>query len=337
MDTHRLRKIVQQFAGKKIMVLGDFVADEYILGKTSRISREAPVLILQYLSRQIVLGGAGNAANNLAALGATVVPVGVVGDDEIGREVTRHLKQREIDTALLCVQGGRVTTTKTRIMAGGQHQHTSQQQVVRIDRGEFDRVSEQSEAVFLRALEEEAPRVDGLVISDYQYGVLSPRVIEKVNQIAKRDSSIITVDSRYRMLSFRGVTAVTPNEPEVEEALGIRLDDEEAAVRAAGKQILDRVQSRAVLITRGSKGMALIERNGKAEFIPIHGTDEIADVTGAGDTVIVIFTLALASGATLLEAAQLANVGGGVVVMKRGTATVSREELEAALPKPQGV
>ena len=135
-------------------------------------------------------------------------------------------------------------------------------------------------------------------------------------------------------MSFQGVTAVTPNEPEVEEALGIRLEDDEEAVRVAGERILDRVQSRAVLITRGSKGMALIEPGGKAEFIPIHGTDEIADVTGAGDTVMVIFTLALASGATLLEATQLANVGGGIVVMKRGTATVSCEELESALRKP---
>jgi rfaE bifunctional protein kinase chain/domain len=334
MDTRRLRKIVQQFADKKIMVLGDFVADEYILGKTSRISREAPVLILQYLSRQVVLGGAGNATNNLAALGAAVVPMGVIGDDETGREVIRQLKRIGIDTAFLRVQRDHVTTTKTRIMAGGRHQHTSQQQVVRIDRGETNRISERSETAFLKALDEETPRMDALVISDYQYGVLSPRVIEKVNQIAKRDSFPVVVDSRYRMLSFRGVTAVTPNEPEVEEALGTRLEDDEDSVRVAGERILDRVQSRAVLITRGSRGMALIEPGGKAEFIPIHGTDEIADVTGAGDTVIVIFTLALACGATLLEAAQLANVGGGLVVMKRGTATVSREELESALRKP---
>jgi rfaE bifunctional protein kinase chain/domain len=334
MDARRLRKIVQQFANKKIMVLGDFVADEYILGKTSRISREAPVLILEYLSRHVVLGGAGNATNNLAALGAAVVPMGVIGDDETGREVTRQLKRLGIDTALLRVQRDHVTTTKTRIMAGGRHQHTSQQQVVRIDRGETNRVSERSEAAFLRALDEEAPRMNALVISDYQYGVLSPRVIEKVNQIVKRNSCLVVVDSRFRILSFQGVTAVTPNEPEVEEALGIRLEDDEEAVRVAGERILDRVQCRAVLITRGSKGMALIEPGGKAEFIPIHGTDEIADVTGAGDTVMVIFTLALASGATLLEATQLANVGGGIVVMKRGTATVSCEELESALRKP---
>ncbi|MEK6684027.1 MAG: PfkB family carbohydrate kinase [Nitrospirota bacterium] len=334
MDTQRLRKITQQFNGKTVMVLGDFVADEYILGKTSRISREAPVLILQYASRQIVLGGAGNATANLAALGATVIPAGVIGDDETGREVTRHLKQLGVDTSLLLVQRGRVTTTKTRIMAGGRHQHTSQQQVVRIDRGEFDSSWAESEEKFLSALDEKLNHVDALVVSDYQYGVLSPRMIGKVNQIAKRGQRIITVDSRYRMLSFHGVTAVTPNEPEVEESLGIRLDDSEEAVRAAGEKILERVESKAVLITRGSKGMALIESGGKAEFLPVFGTDEIADVTGAGDTVIAIFTLALAGGATLPEAAQLANIGGGIVVMKRGTATVSCKELESALRKP---
>ncbi|MBI3812209.1 MAG: bifunctional hydroxymethylpyrimidine kinase/phosphomethylpyrimidine kinase [Nitrospirae bacterium] len=333
MDAHRLRKIAKQFRGKTVMVLGDFVADEYILGKTSRISREAPVLILQYDSRQIVLGGAGNATNNLAALGATVIPIGMIGDDETGRDVTRHLKQLGINTSLLLVQRGRVTTTKTRIMAGGQHQHTSQQQVVRIDRGEFDSLPKGIEDIFLKSLDEKIDQVDALVVSDYQYGVLSPRVIEKVNQIAKRGRRIITVDSRYRMLSFHGVTAVTPNEPEVEEALGLRLDDREETVRSAGEQILKRVKSRAVLITRGSKGMALIESGRKAVFIPVFGTDEIADVTGAGDTVIVIFTLALACGATLKEAVHLANIGGGIVVMKRGTATVHPEELEAALGK----
>ena len=334
MDAHRLKKIARQFRGKKVMVLGDFVADEYILGKTARISREAPVLILQYASRQIVLGGAGNATANLAALGATAIPLGVIGDDETGRDVTRHLKQLGIDTSLLLVQRGRVTTTKTRIMAGGQHQHTSQQQVVRIDRGEFDSLPEEIEDLFLKALDEKIDQVDAMVVSDYQYGVLSPRMIEKVNRIAARGRRIITVDSRYRMLSFRGVTAVTPNEPEVEESLGIRLDDSEEAVRAAGEKILERVKSKAVLITRGSKGMALIESGRKAEFIPVFGTDEIADVTGAGDTVIVIFTLALAGGATLPEAAHLANIGGGIVVMKRGTATVNPDELESALRKP---
>jgi len=331
MDAQRLKSIARQFAGKKVMVLGDFVADEYILGKTARISREAPVLILQFTSRHIVLGGAGNATNNLAALGAAVFPVGIIGDDETGRDVTGHLKSLGMDVSRLLVPRGRATTTKTRIMAGGQHQHTSQQQVVRIDRGEFEVNSKETDDHFITALDETMDHVDALVVSDYHYGVLSPRLIEKVNAMAAGGRRVITVDSRYRMLAFQGVTAVTPNEPEVEEALGIRLDDSEGAVREAGERVRERVRSRAVLITRGSKGMALIESGEKAEFIPVFGTDEIADVTGAGDTVIAIFTLALASGATLAEAAHLANIGAGIVVMKRGTATVGPDELEAAL------
>jgi D-glycero-beta-D-manno-heptose-7-phosphate kinase len=333
MSSQRLKEIVRQFRNKRIMVLGDFVADDYILGRTSRISREAPVLILEYASRQIVLGGAGNATNNLAALGATVLPVGIVGDDDSGREIIRHLNESGIDTALLFVDPGRATSTKTRIMAGGRHQHTAQQQVVRIDRVPSGPISEEHQRKFLKALDERINQVDALIVSDYDYGVLSPRVIEKVNQIAKRGERIITVDSRFRILSFHGVTAVTPNEPEVEEALGIHFEDEEEAVREAAERIRERVNSKAVLITRGSKGIALLEAGHKAEFIPVFGTDEIADVTGAGDTVIAVFTLALTGGASFSEAGHLANIGGGIVVMKSGTATVVLEEMEAALQK----
>jgi len=334
MNPKRLQDIVRQFERKKIMVLGDFVADEYVLGKASRISREAPVLILEYGSRQVVLGGAGNAANNLAALGAEVLPIGIVGDDETGREVVRHLKGSGIDTSTLYAVPGRATTTKTRIMAGGRHQHTAQQQVVRVDRCDSGPMGEEEERKILKALDDNVDRTDAVIISDYDYGVLSPRVIEKVNQIAKREGRIISVDSRFRILSFHGVTAVTPNEPEVEEALGIHFGDEEEAVREAGERILERVGSQAVLITRGSKGIALIESGRKAEFIPIFGTDDIADVTGAGDTVIAIFTLALAGRASCSEAAHLANIGGGLVVMKWGTATVGSDELISALQKP---
>lgn len=313
------------------MVLGDFVADEYLFGLTSRISREAPVLILRHVSKEIGLGGAGNAVNNLAALGARVIPVGVVGEDEMGGELLRLLKRRGVDTRLLFVERGRDTTTKTRILAGGPH--TARQQVIRIDRGKYDHRSPKIEERILQALDEQGDKVQALLVSDYQYGVLSPRVIEKVNAIAKEGRLIVTVDSRYRMLKFKNVTALTPNEPEVEEALGVRLDEREETLRAAGLRILQEVGSQAVLITRGSKGMALIMPDGPSHFIPVFGSDEISDVTGAGDTVIAVFTLALTAGASLLEAAQWANVGGGIVVMKRGAATASREELGQALGK----
>ena len=328
MDFGRLNKIVGQYAGKKVMVLGDFVADEYILGQPSRISREAPVLILKLTGRKTVLGGAGNAAKNLSTMGATVIPVGVVGDDDAGREIVRQLQKLGIDTTTLFIEKGHATTTKTRIMAGGLH--TSQQQLVRLDHSEDASFPDSVGTAVMKAVNNKIAGVDGLIVSDYQCGTLSPRMIEEINKI-RGSGLIVCVDSRYRMMAFKGVTAVTPNEPEVEEALGVRMDDREDTVRQAGERILKQVQCKAVLVTRGQKGMALIESNGKAEFIPIVGTDEVTDVTGAGDTVIVNFTLALASGASFLEAAQLSNVAGGIVVMKQGTASVAREELLQSL------
>ncbi|HEY4485640.1 MAG TPA: PfkB family carbohydrate kinase [Nitrospiria bacterium] len=333
MDARALKKIAGQFGGRKIVALGDYVADEFILGKASRISREAPVLILQYASRKVVLGGGGNAAHNLAALGARVAPVGMVGDDETGRDVVELLRQAGMDVSRMLVRRGYATPTKTRIMAGGDGQHSFQQQLIRVDRGEPGALPGEHEEAILRGLDEQLRDAAALVVSDYQYGALTPRVIEAINKWAARGDRIITVDSRFRMLSFRGVTAVTPNEPEVEEALGVRLDDREDRVRESAERILREVGCRAVLVTRGSRGMALLEEGKKAEFLPVVGSDEISDVTGAGDTVIAIFTLALACGAGFLEAAQLANIGGGIVVMKRGTATVSPGELTVALDR----
>jgi rfaE bifunctional protein kinase chain/domain len=331
MDNRALRKIIGRFSGRRIMVLGDFVMDEYLFGTTSRISREAPVLILKYASRERVPGGAGNAARNLAALGAKVLPVGVVGDDEMGRELLRMLKRQNMDTTLLLLDRGRITSTKTRILAGGPH--TSKQQVVRLDREEPSPIPPEHETMILQVLEEELEGVDALLISDYNGGTLTPRVVDRINRLSQAGRKVVTVDSRYQMLKYRGVTAVTPNEPEVEEALGVKLNDNEQVLRSCGQKILDQVKPEAVLVTRGSKGMALFERNGKSHFLPIYGSDEIADVTGAGDTVISSFTLALTAGATMIQAAQLANVGGGIVVMKRGTATINPEELEAALSR----
>jgi rfaE bifunctional protein kinase chain/domain len=331
-NTRALKRLLPQFAGKTVGVVGDLVADEYLLGQTARISREAPVLILRYVSRELVAGGAGNAAANLAALGARVVPIGVVGDDPTGRDLESFLRGLGCDTGRIVVERDRLTTTKTRILAGGHH--TTRQQVIRIDRGEYDAVAPATEARILQALEELLPRCDALVVSDYQYGVISPAVIDWIN--TKATGRLVTVDSRYRLLQFRGVAAVTPNEEEVEAALDLRLNDDDAKVIDCARRILEQVGCRGVLVTRGSRGMALAESDGTTRLIPIFGGDEIADVTGAGDTVIAVFTLALAAGASMLEAAQLANVGGGLVVMKRGTATVTPDELAGALARIDG-
>ena len=324
----RLHSAIERFRGRTIVVVGDLIADEYLFGKPSRISREAPVLILRFSEREVVLGGAANAAHNSHALGARVLPIGVVGRDPAGDEVIGLFRSNGIPTEGIVTEPGRVTPVKTRIMAGGYQ--ATRQQVVRLDRepaGEPQPITEDGLLARLTAL---GAHADAIMVSDYGYGTITPRVFERVKTVARKAGAIITVDSRYDLPRFVGVTAATPNEAELGHLTGMPVDDERA-VEKAGRQMLERLDSRMLLVTRGSRGMALLERDGATSFIPIHGTDEIADVSGAGDTVISVFTLALACGATGFEAASLANVAGGVVVMKRGTATVSAVELRHAL------
>jgi rfaE bifunctional protein kinase chain/domain len=319
---------IDKLGGRTVVVIGDLITDEYLFGKPVRISREAPVLILTFSEREVLLGGAANAANNVHALGARVVPIGVIGRDNAGEELLALFHAAGIPTDGIVTEIGRTTPVKTRIMAGGYQ--ATRQQVVRLDRepaGEPQPVTEDALLARLVAL---AGRIDAIVISDYGYGTVTPRIFEQVKTIARRANAIVSVDSRYQLPRFTGATAATPNEAELEQLTGVATDDERT-VEKAGRQLLERLDARMLLVTRGSRGMALFERDGGTSFIPIHGTDEIADVTGAGDTVISTFSLALACGATPLAAASLANVAGGVVVMKRGTATVSPSELRQAL------
>jgi D-glycero-beta-D-manno-heptose-7-phosphate kinase len=324
----RLRALVDGFAGKTLVVVGDLISDEYLYGKPARISREAPVLILRFTEREVSLGGAANAAHNVHALGARVIPVGVVGKDAAGDELLALFHGAGIPTDGIVTETARVTPVKTRIMAGGYQ--ATRQQVVRLDREPAPEPQPITEDALLARLTSLAARADAIVVSDYGYGTVTPRVFERIRSIARRTGAVITVDSRYSLLRFTGVTAATPNEAELEHLAGGSADDERE-VEKAGRQVLERLDARFLLVTRGSRGMALLERDGATTFIPVHGTDEIADVTGAGDTVISVFTLALASGALALDAATLANVAGGIVVMKRGTATVSPAELRQSI------
>ncbi len=328
MTVARLRGLIDQFARRTVLVVGDLIVDEYLFGRPARISREAPVLILRFTEREVSLGGAANAVNNVHALGARVIPVGVVGRDAAGDELLALLQAAGIPTDGIVIEPGRQTPVKTRIMAGGYQ--ATRQQVVRVDReptGEPQPVTEDALVARLTAL---AAGADAVIISDYGYGAVTPRVLEHVRAIARRAGTVVTVDSRYDLPRFTGLTAATPNEAELEALAGVPADDERS-VEKAGRQLLERLDARILLVTRGSRGMALLEREGASTFIPIHGSDEIADVTGAGDTVISAFSVALAAGATPVEAATLANVAGGIVVMKRGTATVAAAELAQAL------
>jgi len=323
-----MRKTIDGFTGRRVVVIGDLILDEYLFGKPARISREAPVLILRFSDRQVFLGGAANAAHNVHALGAGVTPIGAVGRDGAGEELLALFRAAGIPTDGVVSERGRTTPMKTRIMAGGYQ--ATRQQVVRLDREPAGEPQPTTEDALLERLAALGTRVDAIVISDYGYGSVTPRMFEQVKTIARRANAVVSVDSRYQIPRFTGVTAATPNEAELEQLTGVPADDERT-VEKAGRQLLERLDARLLLVTRGSRGMVLLERDGATTFIPIHGTDEIADVTGAGDTVISTFTLALASGATPLQAATLANVAGGLVVMKRGTATVAPSELRQAI------
>ena len=324
-----LRRLIEGFAGKTVLVVGDLVGDQYVFGKPARISREAPVLILTYGSEELRLGGAANACHNLHSLGARVVPLGAVGDDGPGEGLRRLLEKVGITSEGVVATPGRPTPVKTRIMAGGYR--ASRQQVVRVDREPAGALPAPAEARLLERLASWAPRADAVVLSDYGYGTITPRLLAEVRGVAAR-GAVVTTDSRYDLLRFDGVTAATPNEPEVEQLLGVSLDGDKA-VEEAGWRLLERLRTRLLLVTRGSRGLALFERGGGATFVPIYGSDEIADVTGAGDTVISTFTMALTCGASPVDAARLSNYAGGLVVMKQGTATVSRAELAEAVSR----
>ena len=328
-DRARLASLVGSFRGRRVLVLADLVADEFVYGKVERISREAPVLILRHDTSDVRLGGGANAVHNIRTLGGRPLPLGVLGKDRHGAAVRQLLRDKGIDRGCIFEEASYATPVKTRILAG--RPHSTKQQVVRLDR--YQRLPPRSQArqAVLRALRDFEGALDGVLVSDYGFGLLDPALVRAAVALARRRKVPVTVDSRFALLRFRGMTAVTPNEPEVEEALGITIGHDRGRLEAAGRELLARLGCRAVLITRGSDGMALFEKGRPPEHIGIHGTDEVADVTGAGDTVIATFTLALAAGAAPAEAARLANYAGGIVVMKHATATVSADELLAAI------
>ena len=330
----RLLQIVEAVRGRRLLVLADLVADEFVYGRVQRVSREAPVLILQYDSTDLRLGGGANAVHNIRTLGGLPLPLGVVGADEHGRRLRALLRDKAIQAATVFTAAGYATPVKTRILGGGVH--ASGQQMVRIDK--MTRLADRSPArrSVMRALRGFKGRVDGVLVSDYGFGLVDDAAVEAAIAFARRRRIPVTVDSRHSLLRFRGMTASTPNEPEVEEALGVTIGHDTARLERAGRALLRRLGTAAVLITRGGDGMALFEPGRRLLHIPIHGSDEVADVTGAGDTVIATFTLALAAGATPAEASYLANYAGGIVVMKRGTATVSAAELRSAVAGDRG-
>lgn len=328
-SAERLLTLIDSFSRVKVLAVVDLVADEYIVGQISRVSREAPVLILDYDESLIVPGGGGNAVNNIAALGGRAFAVGIVGDDPAGRELLSQLGKAKVDVSGVQSVGGYTTPTKTRILAGGPH--SAKQQVVRIDRKTRVPAERELRLRVNAAVKDLLAEANGVMVSDYGYGLVTQ---ELGNSLARRASSLgktAVLDSRRSLCEFSGFTSATPNEPEVEAALGVEIGHDEATLEKSGRKLLQKLRLRSLLVTRGSDGMALFEPRRPTRPIPIYGSDQVTDVTGAGDTVISAYTLALGAGASFYEAALLANYAGGIVVMKRGTATVSRKELERAV------
>ena len=328
-ESDRLKKIVEAFAKITITVVGDFVADEFVFGEISRVSREAPVLILKYREKMVVPGGGANAVNNLADLGVNVLPAGIVGNDEPGRLLLKGFRKKHVPVSGILKSPAYATPTKTRILAG--MTHSARQQVVRVDREPESEPDRNQKREIVLAAREYARASDAVLISDYGYGAATPAMLNAIRDKGRLDNLPVVLDSRHRMLQYSGVTAATPNEPEVEEALLMKIGHDWSQLCSAAAQVISRMNLQSLVITRGRDGMVAFSGTQKPVDIPIFGSDQVADVTGAGDTVIATFTAALAAGASTEEAAHLANYAGGIVVMKRGTATVSREELLQAI------
>ena len=323
-----LLRIVDRFRGRKVAVIGDLVLDEYWVGRSSRISREAPVLILEHEGDRHVPGGAANAAMNVRSLGGLALVVGRLGGDPAGLKLARALRASGLATSWLFRDPKGGTIVKTRILAGSSH--AARQQIVRLDRGHTERLTAAAEKKLTRATRTAIRRAGAVLLSDYGYGVLSRPLRRTAIADARRAGIPIVADSRYDLASYRGATLLTPNEHEVLEAMHLS-SLRAPALKRAGESLVNGGGARAVWITRGSDGMLLFERGGRPLGLSIVGSSDVADVTGAGDAVSATAALALAAGATQLEAAMLATYAASVVVMKRGTATVSREELRHAI------
>ncbi len=323
-----LLRIVRAFAGKRVLVVGDMVADEYITGAPLRISREAPVLILGHRGQYTVPGGATNPGVNARTLGAEVFLAGVIGDDVSGERLRGKLSEQQIHMEGLVSEVGRPTSTKTRILAGDTQ--LVQQQIVRVDLIDGSELSDACKQHIISYLKAMIPTVDALILSDYENGVISPDIIETAIPLAREHNKVITVDSHGDLIRFQGVTALTPNQPEAEATLGQSITDRHS-LEAAGAELLKRTNAQGILITRGSEGMSLFEHGQEPLHLPASNLTEVFDPTGAGDTVAATFTLALAAGACMSAAARLANIAAGLVVRRVGNATNTPDELAAAV------
>ncbi len=323
-DLMALADYVDKFSSKTIVLFGDFVADEFQFGEISRVSREAPVLILRHRETALVPGGGANAANNFAALGARVFPVSAVGDDAAGKALIDYFRRKRVDVSGLLTVKGWTTPTKTRFLAGWAH--TVGQQVLRVDREPQSLLPDAVHKKLHAKLRAKLRSANALAVSDYGFGVVSPALVREA----------LAQQNKTHAYAKAGITSATPNEAELEALHHVSIGQNLSELTRCGAATLAEMKLNALLVTRGRHGMALFEAESRLTQISVHGSDQAVDVTGAGDTVLAAYTVALACGASPLEAAHIANIAGGLVVMKRGTATVTREELLAAIRHEAG-
>jgi len=325
---NRFAEIVSAFSQKRLLVIGDTIADRFVYGEISRVSREAPVFILRHEHTETTPGGAANCAANLAALGAEVALISIIGDDEPGRVLLDKLDAAGIDHQGVVASARRTTTTKMRVLAG--QVHSTRQQVIRIDYDGRPAIASDEREQVRQRLGEEIEKADAIIISDYNYGVVDTPLAAAAWYAADQRGIPAFIDSRFRLSEFPRFTSATPNEDEIAQLSGQPLTSDRE-LEAAGSKLREQLEYRSLLVTRGSRGMVLFEADTKPLHIDAVGSRQPVDVTGAGDTVIATYALAIASGATFADAARLANFAGGIVVMKRGTATVSAEELISSI------
>jgi len=327
-DSDKLRNIIEGFAGRRILLVGDLVADHYIKGKSSRISREAPVLILTYQDESVIPGQVGNTAANIAALGGVAMVVGMVGNDNRGDQLLAALSDAGVDISGIFRSPKGATITKTRILAGGHH--TARQQVIRID--DDDRLIFEAEdhVVLLENMRKAGATAEAIIVSDYGYGSVNETTWNLASKIAQERNIPLVLDSRYNLPNYHGATLITPNEEEA-LAAGSFSVDVPYEIEIVGEKVREVTQCENLIITRGNEGMVLFCDGSSPVHLPIFGSDECTDVTGAGDTVVATATLALAAGARPVDAMTLSNLSGAIVVMKMGTATVDKDELTSNL------
>ena len=325
-----LTSVLDEMEGRRILVLGDVVADIYLQGNISRISREAPVLVLEQQKETVVAGGAANVVNNVATLGGSVFAVGLLGHDSGGDGIKEVLSQNGAHIEGFLTDENRPTISKTRIIAGGRA--TVSQQIVRVDKECHEPMTEAHEKELLKYIKSVLPKMQGVVLSDYGSGTVTPKLRKAIISCARKQGIPSMVDSRYDVKSFKGISYVKQNDAELSAAVGRSLPDEEAVIEAA-QELLQELSAEGVLVTRGELGMILVEKDGAVHVIPVSDKSEVYDVSGAGDTCVAAMILALAAGCSPDKAAELSNIASGIAVRKLGTATVSAEELRRVLEK----